>query len=546
MLTEEIRTTVNRAIEQLPEDLRTAIILREVEGLSYEEIAEAMDCPVGTVRSRIFRAREAIDRSLKPLLTEYECNMTDQIREQMSALLDGELPQDEVGLLVRRMERDIELQRAFGSYVLIGETLRAPGAATASPGFAARVQREIEAEPRASTPARTGGPRPAALTLGTSTRSHGRRGERRPCAAVFLLRPGERQVVPASAGVDVARPVLAEFAGSTTRARPRHRASVSPVTSSRTASSPRRSAAAASGPSVLAAGPGIYPRRLRDRRGALMQLARPALALSVSWRLASAPAHAAPDDDAQRVARAHDRGAGDARTTTGCSRIRTACQTESMRIVHRVEGGHSVERLVSLDGSGREIVRTPREVHAYLPDRRVVLVEPRTDEGSLLKALPAPGAQLDAQYVLEMHSGNRLLGRDVRVLEIRPRDAYRYGYRLWLDEKTAMPLRSEVCDQAGRPVERIQFTRLDMHSKMSGARDRAVSGRIGFPLGASGPPDCGPPRRRCWLAPVARSAGIPADRHPGADAARPPHASAAPGLLRRLRLRVGLHRAWLA
>ncbi len=67
-LSEEIRTTVNRAIEQLPEDLRTAIILREVEGLSYEEIAEAMECPVGTVRSRIFRAREAIDRSLKPLL----------------------------------------------------------------------------------------------------------------------------------------------------------------------------------------------------------------------------------------------------------------------------------------------------------------------------------------------------------------------------------------------------------------------------------------------------------------------------------------------
>ncbi|MGB5102091.1 MAG: RNA polymerase sigma factor RpoE [Steroidobacteraceae bacterium] len=67
-LSEEIHQTVNNAVEQLPEDLRTAIILREVEGLSYEEIAEAMDCPVGTVRSRIFRAREAIDRSLKPLL----------------------------------------------------------------------------------------------------------------------------------------------------------------------------------------------------------------------------------------------------------------------------------------------------------------------------------------------------------------------------------------------------------------------------------------------------------------------------------------------
>ncbi|HKK02881.1 MAG TPA: RNA polymerase sigma factor RpoE [Gammaproteobacteria bacterium] len=67
-LSEEIRETVNTAIETLPEDLRTAIVLREIEGMSYEEIAGAMDCPVGTVRSRIFRAREAIDKRLKPLL----------------------------------------------------------------------------------------------------------------------------------------------------------------------------------------------------------------------------------------------------------------------------------------------------------------------------------------------------------------------------------------------------------------------------------------------------------------------------------------------
>jgi RNA polymerase sigma-70 factor (ECF subfamily) len=68
LLTDEIREVVERAMEQLPEDLRTAIVLRELEGMSYEEIAEAMDCPVGTVRSRIFRAREAIDKKLKPLL----------------------------------------------------------------------------------------------------------------------------------------------------------------------------------------------------------------------------------------------------------------------------------------------------------------------------------------------------------------------------------------------------------------------------------------------------------------------------------------------
>ncbi|MDH5691849.1 MAG: RNA polymerase sigma factor RpoE [Gammaproteobacteria bacterium] len=67
-LKDEIQRVVNESIEQLPEDLRTAITLRELEGLSYEEIAQAMDCPVGTVRSRIFRAREAIDKKLAPLL----------------------------------------------------------------------------------------------------------------------------------------------------------------------------------------------------------------------------------------------------------------------------------------------------------------------------------------------------------------------------------------------------------------------------------------------------------------------------------------------
>ncbi len=64
----QVAETVNAAIEALPPDLRTAITLREIEGLSYEEIAEAMSCPIGTVRSRIFRAREAIAERLRPLL----------------------------------------------------------------------------------------------------------------------------------------------------------------------------------------------------------------------------------------------------------------------------------------------------------------------------------------------------------------------------------------------------------------------------------------------------------------------------------------------
>lgn len=68
MLSEELRKVVFRTIESLPEDLRLAITLRELDGLSYEEIALIMDCPVGTVRSRIFRAREAIDNKVQPLI----------------------------------------------------------------------------------------------------------------------------------------------------------------------------------------------------------------------------------------------------------------------------------------------------------------------------------------------------------------------------------------------------------------------------------------------------------------------------------------------
>lgn len=68
LLSNEIAQTVNSTIEKLPEELRRAIQMREIEGMSYEDIAQAMDCPIGTVRSRIFRAREAIAEQLRPLL----------------------------------------------------------------------------------------------------------------------------------------------------------------------------------------------------------------------------------------------------------------------------------------------------------------------------------------------------------------------------------------------------------------------------------------------------------------------------------------------
>jgi sigma-E factor negative regulatory protein RseB len=177
--------------------------------------------------------------------------------------------------------------------------------------------------------------------------------------------------------------------------------------------------------------------------------------------LAAQAAHAAADDARDWIERMSEALAS--RNYVGLFTHATSHQSETMRIVHRVgKDGSSTERLVSLDGSGREIVRTPHEVHVYMPDRGIVLVEPRTDEGSLAKALPVPGPKLDALYTLSLRDGKKVLGRDVVVIDIRPNDAHRYGYRLWLDEETAMPLRTVVADGLGRPIEQISFTQLEM------------------------------------------------------------------------------------
>ena len=104
--------------------------------------------------------------------------MTDQIREQMSALLDGELPQDEIGLLVRRMERDTELQRAFGSYALIGETLRAPGGTTREPRLRGAGRRPSTRRRRHRAARRRSHPH-AGAALGLAQASRGGRSCRR-------------------------------------------------------------------------------------------------------------------------------------------------------------------------------------------------------------------------------------------------------------------------------------------------------------------------------------------------------------------------------
>lgn len=137
-------------------------------------------------------------------------------------------------------------------------------------------------------------------------------------------------------------------------------------------------------------------------------------------------------------------------------------QVETLRIVHRVQGGRVTERLLSLDGSGREFVRTNEELTCYLPDQKTVIVEPRREKNPFLGSLPQFNADVDDFYKMESLPPGRVMGRPTRVISVSPKDQYRFGYKLWLDEQTAMPLKTQLCDARGRVVEQIVFANLDM------------------------------------------------------------------------------------
>jgi sigma-E factor negative regulatory protein RseB len=136
--------------------------------------------------------------------------------------------------------------------------------------------------------------------------------------------------------------------------------------------------------------------------------------------------------------------------------------TETLKIVHRNAEGQSGERILSLDGAGREIVRQGEEVQGILPDRRVVLLETRRDVSPLVSALPSSSAALEPHYAIELGGTVRVADRAAQVLEINPRDEFRYGYTLWLDRETAMPLQSQLVDEQGQIVEQILFTEIEV------------------------------------------------------------------------------------
>jgi sigma-E factor negative regulatory protein RseB len=145
---------------------------------------------------------------------------------------------------------------------------------------------------------------------------------------------------------------------------------------------------------------------------------------------------------------------------------------ETMHVIHRAVDGQVRERLFSRDQPGREVLRQDDKVTCIFADQRTVLVERRRDQrsGPLLGSLPQGWSEIDRWYAFREAGEGRKLGRKVRIIEVSPRDGFRYGHRLWLDELTAMPLKIQLVDHEGVAVEQIQFVSIVVPADIPDAR----------------------------------------------------------------------------
>ena len=142
-------------------------------------------------------------------------------------------------------------------------------------------------------------------------------------------------------------------------------------------------------------------------------------------------------------------------------------QLEAMRIIHKVENGAARERLVSLNGAPREIIRDKREVTCYWPDKNSVMVEYRKADSQTFPAiLPEHIQDLDDYYAIRLGSMERITGRPAQLVIVKPIDQYRYGYHLWADKETGLLLKADLLDTQGRILEQFMFTHINIGTKI--------------------------------------------------------------------------------
>lgn len=141
-------------------------------------------------------------------------------------------------------------------------------------------------------------------------------------------------------------------------------------------------------------------------------------------------------------------------------------EADILRIVHRVQDGRVSERITAVDGKGREIIRNDDEVTCILPDQMAIHVEPRDAraraQSPLQGSLPSVETLDEELYGVQLDGEGTVAGRPARILAVQPMDPFRYGYRLWLDQETAMPLKIQMREVSGGVLEQILFTEIRM------------------------------------------------------------------------------------
>jgi sigma-E factor negative regulatory protein RseB len=142
-------------------------------------------------------------------------------------------------------------------------------------------------------------------------------------------------------------------------------------------------------------------------------------------------------------------------------------QLEAMHIFHKVEHGSFRERLVSLNGAPREIIRDASEVRCYWPDKKSIMVEHRkADSKGFPAILPDRVQDLDEYYSMRMGDVERITGRPAQLVIVNPVDQYRYGYHLWADRDTGLLLKADLVDSGGDVLEQFMFTQINIGKKI--------------------------------------------------------------------------------
>lgn len=168
--------------------------------------------------------------------------------------------------------------------------------------------------------------------------------------------------------------------------------------------------------------------------------------------------------DQEKTARAWLQGIGDAArqlSYQGTFVYRRGDHLEAMQIVHRVHDGREQARLYSLSGSAREIIRNADKVTCVFPDDHSVLVDQREARDRFSDLTDSDLAAVSTSYRVSVAGEGRVADRTAKLLSIAPTDGFRYGYHLWVDEKTGLLLKSDVLDQHGRIIEQLMFVKLE-------------------------------------------------------------------------------------